>query len=413
MARQSPCPVRRQTHTCALGFHFNASPQHNAHPAYTRLHACRYVRRLQRRYTPTAQLDPDPPAAGPDGDPTRLVPITFVSLLRKGTPDRDRSEAKLASAFDFVSAGKGGEGGREGGGVGGRLGGRLGWEGVVREQGLRERGHGREGRRALGAVALGRGGGCCDCRRRVTVRLRYAGTAWGPGRCGMVQNTPSPSPDWSAATTCQYVPVIKHAWIPPPPCELIMHVTPCAQVVAALRKEHGLPLTYIALDWHEMDKQLGHVGIVEAFWNTVRVSERVFQKGHAAHPSLRRVPPLINHDCNPLPHTYTSPAQVKDLLPAQGFALGTLEKVGPDHTEVCADAGECGGRRGRQGLRCSGMRGGDGGPNGTVGQRLSGATPEEGGCGNAGWCAGGHAEVRAECACGNELRCEAPGAETG
>eukprot|EP00198_Chlamydomonas_reinhardtii_P010960 XP_001700297.1 predicted protein [Chlamydomonas reinhardtii] len=129
----------------------------------------RYVRRLQRRYTPTAQLDPDPPAAGPDGDPTRLVPITFVSLLRKGTPDRDRSEAKLASAFDFV--------------------------------------------------------------------------------------------------------------------------------VAALRKEHGLPLTYIALDWHEMDKQLGHVGIVEAFWNTV-----------------------------------------KDLLPAQGFALGTLEKVGPDHTEVCADA---------------------------------------------------------------------------
>jgi hypothetical protein len=27
----------------------------------------------------------------------------FVSLLRKGTPDRDRSEAKLASAFDFVS----------------------------------------------------------------------------------------------------------------------------------------------------------------------------------------------------------------------------------------------------------------------------------------------------------------------
>jgi hypothetical protein len=33
------------------------------------------------------------------------VPIVFFSLLRKGTPDRDRSEAKLAEAFDYVSAG--------------------------------------------------------------------------------------------------------------------------------------------------------------------------------------------------------------------------------------------------------------------------------------------------------------------
>ncbi|KXZ46422.1 hypothetical protein GPECTOR_43g858 [Gonium pectorale] len=128
----------------------------------------RYVRRLQHRYIPNPQLDPDPPTAGPDGDPSRQVPVTFVSLLRKGLPDRDRSEAKLALAFDYV--------------------------------------------------------------------------------------------------------------------------------VAQLRKEHGLALTYIALDWHEMDKQLGHVGIVEAFWNTV-----------------------------------------KDVLPAQGFALGTLEKVGPDHTELCPD----------------------------------------------------------------------------
>jgi len=31
------------------------------------------------------------------------VPVVFFSLLRKGTPDRDRSEAKLAEAFDFVS----------------------------------------------------------------------------------------------------------------------------------------------------------------------------------------------------------------------------------------------------------------------------------------------------------------------
>jgi hypothetical protein len=64
----------------------------------------RYVRRLQERYTPNPQLDPDPPVAGADGELSRHVAVTFVSLLRKGLPDRDRSEAKLASAFDFVSA---------------------------------------------------------------------------------------------------------------------------------------------------------------------------------------------------------------------------------------------------------------------------------------------------------------------
>lgn len=34
---------------------------------------------------------------------TFQVPVVFFSLLRKGTPDRDRSEAKLAEAFDYVS----------------------------------------------------------------------------------------------------------------------------------------------------------------------------------------------------------------------------------------------------------------------------------------------------------------------
>ncbi len=42
-------------------------------------------------------------AAGGVADPSLAVPLCFVSLLRKGTPDRDRSEAKLAAAFDFVS----------------------------------------------------------------------------------------------------------------------------------------------------------------------------------------------------------------------------------------------------------------------------------------------------------------------
>ena len=64
--------------------------------------------------------------------------------------------------------------------------------------------------------------------------------------------------------------------------------------MAQLRKEHSLPLTYIALDWHEMDKQLGHEGIVEAFWSTVR-----------------------------------------DVLPKHGFALGTMRKTGPDHNDMC------------------------------------------------------------------------------
>jgi hypothetical protein len=43
------------------------------------------------------------------------------------------------------------------------------------------------------------------------------------------------------------------------------------QMVGALRKEHRLPLTYIALDWHEIDKAFGHEGTVEAFWSQVGV----------------------------------------------------------------------------------------------------------------------------------------------
>lgn len=109
----------------------------------------RYVRRLQKRYMPDPHLDPDPPAPGEAGlDPSRQVrpatathvavaaqlsaaplklgasqpstycalphtrvtanapqvPVVFLSLLRKGTPDRDRSEAKLAEAFDYIAS---------------------------------------------------------------------------------------------------------------------------------------------------------------------------------------------------------------------------------------------------------------------------------------------------------------------
>lgn len=43
------------------------------------------------------------PAARLD-DRSLQVPLCFVSLLRKGTPDRDRSEAKLAAAYDNLMA---------------------------------------------------------------------------------------------------------------------------------------------------------------------------------------------------------------------------------------------------------------------------------------------------------------------
>ncbi len=58
----------------------------------------------QKRYTPNPHLDPEPPEGGGSdlSDPSALVSVVFFSLLRKGTPDRDRSEAKLAEAFDYV-----------------------------------------------------------------------------------------------------------------------------------------------------------------------------------------------------------------------------------------------------------------------------------------------------------------------
>lgn len=128
----------------------------------------KYVRRLQKRFMPDPHLDPDdfvqPLELNPRSDSSLRVPLLLVSLLRKGTLDKDRSETKLASAFD-----------------------------------------------------------------------------------GMV---------------------------------------------GALRKEHQMPLLYIALDWHEMDKALGHEGIVEAFWS-----------------------------------------QIRGVLPSHSFALGLITKIGPDHTD--------------------------------------------------------------------------------
>jgi len=147
----------------------------------------RYVRRLQRRYAPDPELEVgDAPAPAPEeagahpnhpgaaaaaaaaaADPSLSVPLVFVSLLRKGAIDRDRSETNLAGAFEYL--------------------------------------------------------------------------------------------------------------------------------VGLLSREHHLPLTYIALDWHEMDRRLGTETLIHAFWSTVR-----------------------------------------DVLPRQGFALGELRKVGPDHADALA-----------------------------------------------------------------------------
>ncbi|KAF8060490.1 SAC9 [Scenedesmus sp. PABB004] len=166
----------------------------------------RYVRRLQRRYLPAAHLEPDGEEDGGGGgagaqlgqqpqpeqphqqqqqqqqqargeDASLQVPVVFFSLLRKGTPDRDRSEAKLAEAFDFLAG-----------------------------------------------------------------QLRS-----GPRR---------------------------------------------------------LPVSYVALDWHQLDKELGSEALVEAFWS-----------------------------------------QLSALLPPQGFALGTLIKVGPDHNDDDAVELASGGER--------------------------------------------------------------------
>lgn len=77
--------------------------------------ACRYFRRLQLRYKHLSLPQSEVAAeAGEGGSPSltpeqrdasRRVPIAVVNLLRKGSMDRDRSEAKLYSAFcDLMAA---------------------------------------------------------------------------------------------------------------------------------------------------------------------------------------------------------------------------------------------------------------------------------------------------------------------
>jgi len=42
------------------------------------------------------------------------------------------------------------------------------------------------------------------------------------------------------------------------------------KALSMMRKMHQLNVAYYALDWHEMDKQLGTQGLIEALWHTMR-----------------------------------------------------------------------------------------------------------------------------------------------
>lgn len=50
----------------------------------------RYVRRLQNRYVPNPDREPDPVPLKPGEDASLAVPVVFMSLLRKGAIDRDK-----------------------------------------------------------------------------------------------------------------------------------------------------------------------------------------------------------------------------------------------------------------------------------------------------------------------------------
>jgi len=60
--------------------------------------------------------------------------------------------------------------------------------------------------------------------------------------------------------------------LPSPAVLLAWHVlnplcVSCAhQLAGQLRSMHKLPVSYVALDWHQMDKELGSEALVEAFW---------------------------------------------------------------------------------------------------------------------------------------------------
>ena len=61
----------------------------------------RYIRRLQKRFSPKPEIEEKLKETKHERKQTSdRFPIVFVSLLRKGLPDKNRSETNLAAAFD-------------------------------------------------------------------------------------------------------------------------------------------------------------------------------------------------------------------------------------------------------------------------------------------------------------------------
>ena len=60
----------------------------------------RYIRRLQKRFSPKPEIEEKLKETTEKEKTSDRFPIVFVSLLRKGLPDKNRSETNLAAAFD-------------------------------------------------------------------------------------------------------------------------------------------------------------------------------------------------------------------------------------------------------------------------------------------------------------------------
>ena len=181
---------------------------------------CRYVRRLQKRYTPNPHLDPeDAPCDGPTpfgGTAASVTPTASTA----GTAGQDNAAQATPSASSAAAA-------------------------------------------AVAAAAAA-----------VALPVSRSGT---PGPAG--------SRDPSLGVPVVFVSLLRKGTLDKDRSETKL-ASAFDAMAGALRKEHRLPLTYIALDWHEMDRVLGHEGIVEAFWSQVWGAQRVWKCGQAVMAAM-------------------------------------------------------------------------------------------------------------------------------
>jgi hypothetical protein len=196
----------------------------------------------------------------------------FFSLLRKGTPDRDRSEAKLAEAFDYVasqaSAG-------------------------LPLPGCRLQAAGRRAHRAccgpaLAGVRAGQRTHALACRQPRTCPHRHCthtchtctcvhtltrATKHTHTRAHTHTHTLFPThPSQLRGVQClpaTYAALDNPTLTPHTQHTHTLSLTPPTppQKKTQLRGVQCLPVTYAALDWHQLDKELGPEKLVEAFWS--------------------------------------------------------------------------------------------------------------------------------------------------